>query len=45
MHKLTNKPGRTMQLRVSLEKFSGAKAMSYYDTFSIGDQVLNVLNI
>ena len=42
MHELTNKPGRTMQLRVSFEKFSGAKAMSFYDTFSIGDEVLKL---
>ena len=33
-----------MQLRVSLEKFSGEKAMSFYDTFRIGDQVLIFMN-
>ena len=45
MHKLTNKPGQTMQLRISMEKFSGEKAISFYDTFSIEDQVLDIANI
>ena len=41
MHKLTNKPGRAMQLRISMEKFSGTKAINFYDAFSIGDEVLD----
>ena len=42
MHNLTNKPGRTMQLRIFMEKFSGEKATSFYDAFRIGDQVLPI---
>ena len=34
-----------MQLRISMEKFSGEKATSFYDTFSIEDQVLDIANI
>ena len=30
-----------MQLKISMEKWSGAEAMSFYDTFSIGDEVLD----
>ena len=45
MHKLTNKPGRTMQLKISMEKFSGAKAMSFYDNFSIGDEVFDTFTV
>ena len=45
MHNLTNKPGRTMQLKISMEKFSGAKAMSFYDTFNIGDEVMDISKI
>ena len=45
MHKLTNKPGRTMQLRISMEKFSGTKAINFYDAFSIGDEVLDIFII
>ena len=33
-----------MQLRISMEKFSGEKATSFYDNFSIEDQVLDMAN-
>ena len=39
IHKLTNQPGRAMQLRISLEKFSGDKATVFYDEFSVGSEV------
>ena len=39
IHKLTNQPGRAMQLRISLEKFSGDKATEFYDVFSVGSEV------
>ena len=34
-----------MQLRISMEKFSGEKATSFYDTFNIENQVLDIANI
>ena len=39
IHKLTNQPGRVMQLRISLEKFSGDEATEFYDVFSVGSEV------
>jgi hypothetical protein len=39
IHKLTNQPGRAMQLRISLENFSGDKATDFYDVFSVGSEV------
>ena len=39
MNKLTNRGDRPMQLRVKLERFSGQKAINYYDTFKIGNEV------
>ena len=39
MHKLTTRPGKTMQLRIAMERFSGEKASSFYDVFNIGDLV------
>ena len=39
IHKLTNQPGRAMQLRILLEKFSGDKATEFYDVFSVGSEV------
>ena len=39
IHKLTNQPDRAMQLRISLEKFSGDKATEFYDVFSVGSEV------
>ena len=39
IHKLTNQPDRAMQLRISLEKFSGDKATVFYDVFSVESEV------
>merc|ERR1711971_881717 len=41
IHKLTNQPGREMQLRISLEKFSGDKATEFYDVFRVGNESSN----
>merc|ERR1711935_381717 len=41
IHKLTNQPGRVMQLRISLEKFSGDEATNFYDVFSVGNESSN----
>jgi len=41
MNKLTNRGDRPMQLRVKIEKFSGEKAINYYDTFKIGNEASN----
>ena len=39
IHKLTNQAGRQMQLKITLEKFTGETAIVYYDTFILGDKV------
>lgn len=39
MNKMTNILGRPMELRVSLEKFSGEKAEAVYKNFRIGNEV------
>ena len=39
IHKLTNQAGRHMQLKITLEKFTGEKVVVYYDTFILGDKV------
>ena len=39
MHKMTNRPDRQMQLKVSLERFNGEKATNFYNIFKIGDKV------
>ena len=39
IHKLTNQAGRSMQLKITLEKFTGEKAIVHYDTFILGDKV------
>ena len=39
IHKLTNQAGRQMQLKITLEKFTGETAIVYYDTFIVGDKV------
>ena len=39
IHKLTNQAGRSMQLKITLEKFTGEKAIVYYETFILGDKV------
>ena len=42
MNKLTNIPGRPMELKVTLEKFSGEKAEAVYKNFRIGTEVCQI---
>ena len=39
IYALTNQDGVNMQLRITMEKFSGDEATAYYDTFYLEDKV------
>ena len=39
IYALTNRQDVTMQLRVSVEKFTGENEETYYENFSLKDQV------
>jgi len=46
IHKLTTRQGKTMKLKISMERFSGEEATEYYDSFNIKDETgLYKLNV
>jgi hypothetical protein len=39
MYELTNRPNQTIQLRITMEDFSGVKKVVYYNQFYLEDSV------